>query len=428
MQHEIINLYDSGESTRQIARSLNVSQAKVCRVLKKNNIKGRPRRINKKLESIIFNKYLSGESSELIAQDVGVSASTVCRVVKRLGGEIRIPVLNKRKVSRYNTSSIVFYKSKELSSTYLNTLSQGEKDEVADFLFGYFRKHGFPYPNYTDNELNDDFKRLVKSCGNIDGNIINSRGEAGLKIFKHYNQHYFFVSGSVGSKKSMIECFNDDDKLMKVIKNRVNNEFNITGNMLRQGMRTSWTAFGASIFRPELAKTIYREFTNPSSIVLDISAGFGQRMLGAHFVKQYIGLDPWTETICALERIKDRWNLPAVLHNIGSEYFNPSLKVDFCFSSPPFFNKEIYSLDKTQAYNTGFKNYLNWWQITINNVDKMLKPRGFFVVNMSKNLAPYLIRASKYSLNRTLEITYSRSHMSTKSSDCFYVLRKPTKC
>jgi len=96
------------------------------------------------------------------------------------------------------------------------------------------------------------------------------------------------------------------------------------------------------------AKTIYDTYCPDNGLVLDISVGFGQRMLGAAAskkVKHYVGIDPWKRTIDSVNMMKDEVKSSAELICIGSELFDSEQEFDLCFSSPPFYDKEIYNDD-----------------------------------------------------------------------------------
>src|SRR5690606_16001297 len=104
-----------------------------------------------------------------------------------------------------------------------------------------------------------------------------------------------------------------------------------------------------------VAKFVYDTYCSKNSKVLDISAGFGQRMMAAAAssnVIHYTGIDPWKKQVDALTEMHGN-EFPEFsidLLNVGSEVANLDSDYDLCFSSPPFYNKEIYSNDSDQAY------------------------------------------------------------------------------
>lgn len=126
------------------------------------------------------------------------------------------------------------------------------------------------------------------------------------------------------------------------------------------------------------------------------NCGFGGRLLGALSSKKnykYVGTDPCTETMYHLHELADyieqvtgREN-SYELHCCGSEVFRgPANSVDFAFSSPPYFNLEVYSDEPTQCFNK-FPELQGWLEgfvrPTIQNIGYMLKPGAFYAVNIA---------------------------------------------
>ncbi len=368
---------------------------------------------------------------KFLYKDASIFLSRKYDLLKKASG-----ILTEKLQPPPNYSSNLFsYNGQHVSSKWLQTQSLEERESVAKCAFEYFRKYGFPYPNYSDDELIIDFENLKKNNAKLNDKVIISTTDAGLKIFKHYCHHYYAVKSN--SLPSMESAFKNDISLMKVLRNRMGitykEYFNITGNMIRQGFRNSHTAFAASIFKPSIAKLIYDLYSPGNSTVLDISAGFGQRMLGAMAsknVKKYIGIDPWNEQIEALNKIKSRFCFENVeLHNVGSENFrlDPNM-IDFCFSSPPFFDKECYSEQDSQAYNKkSLGEYMEqWWKPTVKNVYDCLKDNGLFILNMSSEYIYIMLEVCKNYFKHidTIFVRYQRKHVGADGLDNFYILQK----
>lgn len=334
-----------------------------------------------------------------------------------------------------NTTNLFTYNSNKLGKNYILSLSLEDKLKAADEVFNTCRGNGFPYPTFTDKDLIDDFKKLCNIKYKIENEEIKEKRASGLKIFKHFCSHYFSVTD--GNMPSLYDAFCDDDLLLKAIHNRMGisykETFGITGNMIRQGLRNGRLAFAASIFKPSVAKCIYDNFAPNNSKVLDISAGFGQRMLGAMAsdnVAHYTAYDPWGETIGALKNIKNFFDFKNIeLHNVGSENINlDNNSIDFCFSSPPFFNKEVYKNDPSQAYNNKtLDQFIDfWWRPTCENVFNCLKNDGLFVLNMDYGIIDVLLKNVNdlFKIEKTIYISYKRGHLGKDSRDNFYILRK----
>lgn len=126
------------------------------------------------------------------------------------------------------------------------------------------------------------------------------------------------------------------------------------------------------------------------------NCGFGGRMLGALSSKnkyKYVGTDPCTETMYHLHELGEYIEMVTgredsyELHCCGSEVFRgPANSIDFAFSSPPYFNLEVYSDEPTQCYNK-FPKLEEWLEgyvrATIKNIHHMLKPGHFYAVNIA---------------------------------------------
>jgi hypothetical protein len=117
----------------------------------------------------------------------------------------------------------------------------------------------------------------------------------------------------------------------------------------------------ATTFMPIYAKAVYEYFGNPP-IVLDPCSGWGDRLLGAEIggVQKYIGFDPNCALRLGYSKIMDLLGHSMTdlseYHMAFSNSFEiyskpfeqgalniPSESVDFIFTSPPFFDYEIYS-------------------------------------------------------------------------------------
>jgi hypothetical protein len=119
-------------------------------------------------------------------------------------------------------------------------------------------------------------------------------------------------------------------------------------------------------FMPSYAKAVYDHFLtgNGKAVVLDPCAGWGDRFAGANasdHVSKYIGFDPNRTLRKGYERIGASFNNyvetetdDMLLFNDGSVIYSepfeigatkiPSNSIPFVFTSPPFFDYEIYNV------------------------------------------------------------------------------------
>lgn len=163
------------------------------------------------------------------------------------------------------------------------------------------------------------------------------------------------------------------------------------------GLKDGLEMLGGNIatnFKTINAKALYQHFCKEGDVVLDYSAGFGGRMLASMSLGlEYIGIDPSTDTCNNLfklgESIRSVNNANFSIYEMGSEEEFPETlinSVDFAFSSPPYFNLEVYTDDDTQCYNK-FNNLDDWFEgyvrPTIRNIYLSLKNGKHYAVNIA---------------------------------------------
>lgn len=319
-----------------------------------------------------------------------------------------------------------------LSSANIVKMTTKEREEFVEPLFQWFRKHGFPYKKTSEVELEKDFGNLCKEDVKITNDIeLSNKNYHGSDLVWEYQASNFY-SVKTKTQISMLEAFFDDEKLKSVIRNRLGitykETFNITGAMLRQGFRSSATCALISIFNPLIAKHVWNHAPN-NGIVYDYSMGFGQRMIGALATKKgltYVATDPWKTVVEQNNNIASflKMNDKVKLFCEGAENFCPDEykgKIDLIFSSPPYFDKEIYD-NETQKVATNNKNwFLNvWWNQVVKNCFDLLKKEGIFVLNMfDKLIEPMheIIISNRFTLLKKEGILLSKSHLTKKEND-----------
>ena len=149
-------------------------------------------------------------------------------------------------------------------------------------------------------------------------------------------------------------------------------------------------------FKPYLARQVYSDYCKPGSKVLDPCSGWGGRLLGfasTGLGGEYYSTDPSTKTYKGLLKLKEfilsahnikkpeikLFNLPYEDLDVPKNYF------DFAFTSPPYFDTELYSTEKTQAsnrYKTIEEFNKKFLEVLIVKTLKSLKPKGCFVINI----------------------------------------------
>lgn len=363
---------------------------------------------------------LSEDKKQNILKQVaaGVSVAEISKTNKI--HSITISRLSKRQNEFEN---IVEIDGQLLTAGFFKDISKENREFFVEPLFNHFRQQGWIYPSFTESELRSEYSKLCASTVDVTKTELNNNSSLATKICKHFC-HSFYDS-TERNHKTMMELWNDDDFLKKLIRNRlvinwsssVNETFSISHSMMIQGMRSMRAVPATSMFKPYIAKYVVEKYSQPGDTVGDYSCGFGGRLLGAMSAnRKYIGTDPLT--VSELNKMVDFYGFKNVkLIQSGSEsYCGEESSIDLYWSSPPYFDQEYYSSDQAQAYNHGEDYFYNtYWKKTLENVRHMLKPKKWFGLNVKNYPRMLEMAVSLFGpVQETIELRTIRSHL-TKS-------------
>lgn len=234
-----------------------------------------------------------------------------------------------------------------------NKFTNDEHKEYVEAVYNHYRKNGFPYFPTDKNYRIKEYKKLrnydFKKCIDYNNKVIKQTMH-GLGLAWSYMPYSWKVV--CNNKKTPMEVFNDDILFRKVIEKRMKMGDNISDNGIRKMLKIFTGTQSVSNFRPTASASIYSLFTSSGDIVWDMSSGYGGRLLGASLLDiEYVGTEPCKKTFVGLNKMVDDFNFNAKIHCIGSEDFKPDKEsLDFCFTSPPYFDQEKYSEEDTQSY------------------------------------------------------------------------------
>jgi 16S rRNA G966 N2-methylase RsmD len=221
--------------------------------------------------------------------------------------------------------------------------------------------------SYTEQQLKKDWEELKKFV--CENDSTNSTTRVGMKLCEHFFSNFYKIKNSKGES---FESSWNKDTLIKVL--RWNRKSHSTPYLseIKRGIYFCTGLTKNTMFRPHLAKTIVSNF--PGQAVLDPCAGWGGRMLGTVSTgKKYIAFEPNTQTYNNLLNLAEFLNIKdkVEIYNIGAEHMNDFIKekVDMILTSPPYFNLEIYSAEKTQSENQ-HSSYEQWRDVWLADVIK----------------------------------------------------------
>jgi len=153
--------------------------------------------------------------------------------------------------------------------------------------------------------------------------------------------------------------------------------------------QTRW----ATIFKPSWAKALLMAVLTQPNLQglrwLDFSAGWGDRLLTAISLGiDYTGIDPNLNLKDGHDSIIKKFsgNARVIYQPFEDVQFNPQDLYDVVFTSPPFFNFEIYSdqpqqsVVRYQQFDTWFENFL---KVSLNKAWNQLKSSGNMIIHIS---------------------------------------------
>lgn len=180
------------------------------------------------------------------------------------------------------------------------------------------------------------------------------------------------------------------DNVLNIISDVMKSGQTVTPATLREQIYKSTKE--ANQFKVTLAYSVYKFFKAKS--VLDFSAGWGDRLIAAIGAKvSYTGYDPnidlqsghgkIIEELCPLAGVD---NGAYQVTYLPFEEAELDRKFDLVFTSPPFFNLEVYTDASNQSINTHpkFKDWLvNWLFVVVAKAWNSLISGGHLVLHLA---------------------------------------------
>jgi hypothetical protein len=171
------------------------------------------------------------------------------------------------------------------------------------------------------------------------------------------------------STMSPIELWNSKEELSKLISKMIDEKEEISSYNIREYIYK--LKYECNSFKLTLASSIYWLFD--AKKILDISAGWGDRLLSAiaHYADRYMGVDPntdlikgHTDIIKTLTQYRDTSSKKNKYEVIPNKFESPDVilekdEFDLIFTSPPYFDLEIYT-DKGEQSISNFPDFDSW--------------------------------------------------------------------
>jgi 16S rRNA G966 N2-methylase RsmD len=301
-------------------------------------------------------------------------------------GELSIEKGRKTKL-RYKTDSDIF--------TTKFVLQPAEtEDAFLNRVVDNYYKHGFPYKVWREDQLLKEWYGLRKSQYIIpDIDIIKWRNE-GFSFADYFHPHIFEINYK--HKMSPLELFNDREKFKYNLKKYIGMGGLLTYSGVLAALCRLSQSKRVNNFSPLTARDIYNYYCKDGYRVLDPCAGFSGRLIGASISRsklEYFGIEPNTKTFSGLIKTKEfikktNEDFKCNIINDCSETYLESVmpdSFDFCFTSPPYFDREEYSKEKTQSF-IKYPEYELWLsgflKKTMFEIYRVLKKSSCAVINI----------------------------------------------
>lgn len=185
--------------------------------------------------------------------------------------------------------------------------------------------------------------------------------------------------------------------------------------------------FGSvSIFKPLIAMSVYCTF-NPTSI-LDFTAGWGGRLIGASVlnIDKYTGIDlnkelePKYKKMISFLKDKSKTKIKMI--------FKDALKVDYSkidydmvFTSPPYFNIEIYKGTKKRTKEDWTEEF---YKPLFLKTFKYLKKNGWYCLNIPNNIFEEIALPLFGKPQKEINLPISKRGYNIKYSEKIYCWKK----
>jgi DNA modification methylase len=276
-------------------------------------------------------------------------------------------------------------------------LGKRTQERYLQTAIDYWRAEGFPYECLPTDEIEVHFRHVSHSpLLDLAVNRTIGASSVGLRLANSY-QPQIWHARSHGHRRSPVDHFQDDVHLRTMLERAPRfwpNARCWSAQAIRNLARI-YCGGRVANYRPFVARNIINHFSRRGDVVLDFSAGYGGRLLGCLTLEErtYIGIDPARKQVIGLRRMNDDLKTRSavkvdivegcaedVLSGMRSNF------VDLIFSSPPFFNLEIYSDEPTQSSNR-YPTYQEWrtcfLDVVIAQSRRVLRRGGIMAINVS---------------------------------------------
>ena len=241
----------------------------------------------------------------------------------------------------------------ELCNYLLLKFDNVSVDEIVENSLALCRKEGFPFPRLDTQKLKESWNTL---CGLP--LAYSKTSTTGNDIMRHFHQSIY--AHKSGDTPSLLEAFEDDEILRKIIRNRilysgtkkVNGKHVITPQTVVLGLNQSKVAAKISLFRPALARYLVEKYLGDKEFIVDCCQGFLGRALGVGSLgKKYRAGDINQTT---LDEVKEGCDFLGIdcKNKLNDAWLNGTHFDDINYDSVGLLTCSPYGVGKTESVHT----------------------------------------------------------------------------
>ncbi len=301
-------------------------------------------------------------------------------------------------------------------------LTISEQDRHIEDIVLFYQNKGIEFlieqsdnwKSHLDSVLNHNSLNLLKneyvSFSNLGNNFLMS----------HFPN---FWSAKAKGGDSPKNIFNNNHFLSDIIRKIIIQGYFPSREKIKKALYKYRGNKQVSGFMPCVAKAIYHKYCNEDSRVFDFCAGYGGRLFGAAScdkVKSYTGTDSNFETYMNLNNFHQVLRIHGEVFKEISIFNQDSIlsmkkfsdkSFDFCFTSPPYYDAEIYSDEETQSFNQ-YPSYSEWFsKYLIASIKEAMRISHKVAINIS-NTGGYMIADDFENWLKDNDIEYVKDFMS----------------
>ena len=184
------------------------------------------------------------------------------------------------------------------------------------------------------------------------------------------------------SRRSALESWHHEDDLERAVRFQLKVGDPVVPHRVLRAVAMNCRT--PTIFRPTVAKFIYERYLPDGGRTWDPCSGYGGRLVGALAAGvSYVGTDADPETVKGNRELAVVLGGDAEVHCCPAEEFDPP-EVGLIFTSPPYFQRELYSGGRQSWRHTEFESWVGGFLLPV--VERgvaALLPGGHFVLNVA---------------------------------------------